>query len=78
MDDVYTRIHIYIHTNFRLEVKFKKGYPHGAGTLYDEDGAKVWEGVVWNGTPMGLVPESISDLFIDFHLSPLRLKYKGS
>jgi len=67
---------VYFRDGTRLEVKFKKGYPHGAGQLYDREGTKVWEGVIWNGTPMGLVPDNISDLFVDFHLSPLRLKYQ--
>jgi len=60
----------------RLTGNFKKGYPHGAGILMDKDGTtKVWEGVIWNGRPMGIVPEEITDLFKDFYHNPLRLKY---
>jgi len=59
----------------RLEVTFKKGYPHGIGKLFSQDEVKLWEGLVWNGTPVGVVPDDIGDLFNDFHLNPLRLRY---
>lgn len=67
---------VFFRDGSRLEVKFKKGYPHGAGVLYSKDGSRVWEGLVWNGTPLGIVPDDISNLFTDFHLNPLRLRNK--
>jgi hypothetical protein len=65
---------VYFRDGSRLEVKFKKGYPHGAGVLYSQNGERMWEGLVWNGTPLGVVPDDILDLFTDFHLNPLRLR----
>jgi len=67
---------VYFRDGSRLEVKFKKGYPHGAGTLFSKENELLWEGLVWNGTPLGVVPDQIYDLFTDFHLNPMRLRWK--
>ena len=61
---------------FRLESKFKKGYPHGVGKVTDDEGSLIWDGIIWNGKPMGNVSEDIENLFLDLNLNPLRLKYQ--
>ena len=61
---------------YRLESKFKKGYPHGVGKVTDDEGSLIWDGIIWNGKPMGNVSEDIENLFLDLNLNPLRLKYQ--
>lgn len=69
---------VFFRNGNRLVGKFKKGYPHGAGVLSGADDAVLWEGIIWNGTPMGIVPPEIAELFQDFYTNPLRLKYKDA